>query len=158
MHLIINHPRTKKWQLNLSRPSGSWVIDQNSILYVLIKRSRTNWHTEIWMLFLSVSDNFALSCLYFEIAAQNMLNFGLEYSSPLGLASKIVLSLDQIRSYLVTKSLHISNTHGESTQVSILERGRPNLASLSGLSPSGPMYQYSNRLPVPDKSQLYNFT
>ena len=39
-----------------------------------------------------------------------------------GLASKIVLSLDRIRSYLVTKSSHISDTHGESTHVSILAR------------------------------------
>ena len=42
-------------------------------------------------------------------------------------------SLDRIRSYLVTKS--ISDTHGESTQVSILDRGRSNLASLSGAVP-----------------------
>ena len=45
-------------------------------------------------------------------------------------------SLDRIQSYFVTKSSHISDTHGESTQVSILDRGRPNLASLSGLSPN----------------------
>ena len=37
----------------------------------------------------------------------------------LGLASKIVLSLERIQSSLVTKSSHISDTHGESTQVSI---------------------------------------
>ena len=74
----------------------------------------------------------------------------------LGLASRIVPSLGLMRSYLVTKSLNISDTHGESTQVLILDRGRQNLASLSGLSPNGPMYQYSNRLSVPDIPQWYN--
>ena len=48
--------------------------------------------------------------------------------------------------------------HGESTQVSKLDQGRPNLASLSRLSPKGPMYQCGNRLLVPDNSQWYSFT
>ena len=36
MHLIVNCPRNSKMALNLSRPNGSWVIDQNITKTVLI--------------------------------------------------------------------------------------------------------------------------
>ena len=56
--------------------SGSWVIDQNNILHVLINNSRTAWPTEVLMPFLSSSENllqdayiiFQKSVKYFEIA------------------------------------------------------------------------------------------
>ena len=50
-----------KNDIDFSRPSGSWVIDQNmynNILHVLINNSRTLWSSEILMPFLSFSDNF----------------------------------------------------------------------------------------------------
>ena len=46
--------------LKFSRPTKSWVIDQNNILHVLmnmINNSKTAWPTEILMLFVSFSHN-----------------------------------------------------------------------------------------------------
>ena len=58
MHLIENCSRnSKKWHLNFSRPSGFYVIDQNSKNVVWINNSRTAWPTLILMLFLSSLDN-----------------------------------------------------------------------------------------------------
>ena len=52
---------------------------------------------------------------------------------PIGLASKLLQSLEQIWSHLVTKSSHISDTHGGFTQVVILDQGRPKRHSLVDL-------------------------
>ena len=47
---------THKWHYNFRR-NGSWVIDHNNILQVLINNSRTAWPTKILMQILSFSDN-----------------------------------------------------------------------------------------------------
>ena len=48
----------KSWCDFKSRPSNSWVIDQNIILTVLINNLETAWLTKILMPFLSSFDNF----------------------------------------------------------------------------------------------------
>ena len=52
MHIIENCPRNSRWHENVSTPSGSWVIDQNIILTVLIHNLKTAWSTEISMPFI----------------------------------------------------------------------------------------------------------
>ena len=47
----------KKQHQNLGRPSGSWVIDPNNILTVLIHNLKTAWPTKISMSFLSSLNN-----------------------------------------------------------------------------------------------------
>ena len=42
---------------NLDRPNGSWVIDKNNILTVLIHNLKATWPTKITMPFLSFLDN-----------------------------------------------------------------------------------------------------
>ena len=77
---------TQKWHWNFNKPKGTWVIDQNNILHVLINNSRTAWHTKISMPFVSFSDKLLLgnqiifpkkSADNVWDSAQNVLNFGL---------------------------------------------------------------------------------
>ena len=48
---------TQKWHYNFSWLKGSWVIDQNSILYGLINNTGTLWSSAILIPFLGFSDN-----------------------------------------------------------------------------------------------------
>ena len=53
--------KTQKKHLNLSKPSGSWVIGQNNILTVLIHSWKTAWpKTKILIPFLSFFGQYAL--------------------------------------------------------------------------------------------------
>ena len=81
---------TQNWHSNCSRPTGSWVIDQNAQNIVLMNNSRTARPTNIWMPFLSLWQfaswwlyNFSNNGDNFE--TQNMLNFCLRSSSSLSL-------------------------------------------------------------------------
>ena len=68
MHLIENCPRNSKLALNLSRPNGSWVIDQTIFLTVLIHNLKTTWSTKISMPFFSIFEflgQFVLKCISF---------------------------------------------------------------------------------------------
>ena len=56
--------KKKKKNWNLSRPSGSWVIDQNNILTSLIYNLKTTRPTKISIPFFSSLDNL-LSNAYF---------------------------------------------------------------------------------------------
>ena len=49
--------KLEKWQWNLSRSNGSWVINQSNILPDFINNTRTVWCIEMSMPFLSFSDN-----------------------------------------------------------------------------------------------------
>ena len=47
----------KKYHENLSRSNGSWVIDQNNILNVLIHKLKIAWPSKISMKFISSFDD-----------------------------------------------------------------------------------------------------
>ena len=88
-HVIANCLRNSKIASNLDRPSGSWVIDLNKILTVLIHDLKTAYPTKIAMPFLSSLNNlpyvayviFARMCWLFWNGAQNMLIWGRKCST-----------------------------------------------------------------------------
>ena len=52
---------------NLGRPSGSWVVDPNNILTVLILNSKTTWPTKVLMLLFIYLFIYFIFQDYFEI-------------------------------------------------------------------------------------------
>ena len=72
MHPAVNCPRNSKIAWKLGRPSGSWVIDPNNILTVLIHNLKTAWPTKISMPFLSFLGNLLLdACIIFQDGVDN---------------------------------------------------------------------------------------
>ena len=55
----------QKQHWNFSRPIGSWVIDWNNILHILIINTRIAWPTEIWMVILSFLDKLIQGAYYY---------------------------------------------------------------------------------------------
>ena len=51
------NPNKKCFFKNVNRPNGSWLIDQNNIVHVLINNSRTAKPTKISMPFMRFSGN-----------------------------------------------------------------------------------------------------
>ena len=59
MHIMVYYQMNSKisLQFNLSKPIGSWIIDQKNILTVSIHNFKITWPSKISMLFLSALDN-----------------------------------------------------------------------------------------------------
>ena len=83
-------------QRNFSRPSNSWVTDQNIILQVSIENSRMAWSAEFWVIFEFLRQFSSKYCINLQKrliinlkkliiweSTQNMLNLCLGWSFPL---------------------------------------------------------------------------
>ena len=76
IHLIVNCLRNSKMTSKLSRPSGSWVFDQNNILTVLIHNLNPLSLLKISLEFLG---QFTLRCMLFFHTKHAHFKLGMQY-------------------------------------------------------------------------------